>query len=276
MDAIKQNNTKRILMTIHKGSEQARTIAFGDIHGCSEALKTLLGAVNPTPKDTLIFLGDYVDRGSNSKEVLDIIINLKKSHNVIALLGNHESMMCDAFLQKVGQERQRMIWAWYNNGGVSTLNSYDYNFDNLLNVDIDSEPSDLELPEDLQAHLDFISQLPTYYINDTHIFVHATPYPDQDIEKQLKTSLIWRRASNLDSQYNFTHKSGKTIVSGHTAQKDGKPLALSEKNIIIDTGSVWTGWVTAMDVTNNTFIQANVFESRILSYDDITKHDTTI
>ena len=60
-------------------------------------------------------------------------------------------------------------------------------------------------------------------------------------------------------------------MSGHTAQQDGIPLALSDKNIIIDTGSVWSGWVTAMDITNNYFIQASVFDSRTLSYDEITK-----
>lgn len=259
-------------MSIEHTKQAARVIAFGDIHGCSEALKTLLNAVNPTQYDTLIFLGDYIDRGSNSKAVLDIIIDLKSKCNVIALLGNHEAMMCDAFLQEDGKKRQQMIWAWYNNGGVSTLTSYNYNFDNLLNVELDSKPSDLSLPADLEAHLAFISTLPTYHITDTHIFVHATPYPDQDIEEQLKSSLIWRRASDTDAEYNYTHKSGKTIVSGHTAQQDGIPLALSDKNIIIDTGSVWSGWVTAMDITNNYFIQANVFDSRTLSYDEITKH----
>lgn len=266
---------KRVFMNAETLKQEGRLIAFGDIHGCSEALNSLLEAVKPTQSDTLIFLGDYIDRGSNSKAVLDTIIRLTETHNVIALIGNHEVMMCDAFLQEDGLKRQQMIWAWYNNGGVSTLNSYNYNFDNLLDVALDSKPSDLAIPAELEAHLKFISKLPFYHITDTHIFVHATPYPDQDIEKQLKASLVWRRATEADKKHNYTHKSGKVIVSGHTAQQDGKPLALSDKNIIIDTGSVWTGWLTAMDVTNNKFIQASVFESRTLSYEDITKNNET-
>ncbi len=74
-----------------------RTFAFGDIHGCHDQLKTLLNAITPTPSDTLIFLGDIIDRGADSKGVLDTIRELEKVCHVIAIMGNHEQMMIESF-----------------------------------------------------------------------------------------------------------------------------------------------------------------------------------
>lgn len=238
-----------------------RTIAIGDVHGCYDELRILVDELNLTKVDTLILLGDYIDRGLNSKAVIDTIIELKQQCNVVALLGNHEAMMRDSFLEQNAEDRAQKVWAWYRNGGNLTLDSYMFDHSALLDV---SNVDDLFLPISLKEHLAFINSLPAYHITDTHIFVHATPYPNQPIEDQLETSLIWRRHSGLDKEFNYSHESGKTIVSGHTAQQDGLPLILSEKNIIIDSGCVWTGWLTAFDVTNNTYIQASINEVRVL------------
>src|SRR5438128_6850305 len=79
--------------SVDYNSPMARTLAIGDIHGCLTALDTLLGFVRPTPEDRLIFLGDYIDRGPDSKGVLNRLIELKRIRRFICLRGNHEIMM---------------------------------------------------------------------------------------------------------------------------------------------------------------------------------------
>lgn len=241
--------------------KKPRCFVIGDIHGCYEELQILINEISPTAQDTLIFLGDYIDRGLNSKAVLDLIIELKEKCTVIALLGNHEAMMRDSFLEQDADDRAQKVWAWYRNGGDVTLDSYMFDHSVLLDVGC---VDDMFLPTSLEKHLEFINSLPTYHITDTHIFVHATPYPNQPIEDQFETSLIWRRHSGLDKKFNYCHQSGKTIISGHTAQKDGLPLILSEKNIIIDSGCVWSGWLTALDLSDGTYLQASINGVRII------------
>ena len=95
-----------------------RTLAFGDIHGATANLDALLAAVAPTPDDWLIFLGDYVDRGPDSKGVLDRLIALKATHRVVCLRGNHELMM----LQARADAGMRKMWLGV--GGMQCLASY--------------------------------------------------------------------------------------------------------------------------------------------------------
>lgn len=239
-----------------------RTFAIGDIHGCYEALVALINEIKPTADDTLIILGDYIDRGSNSKAVLETIIELQEQCNVIALIGNHEAMMRDVFLEKDPVLRMQNTLHWYKNGGKETLNSYMFDPAILLMID---DISEIFLPISLNKHLAFIQGLPTYHITDTHIFTHATPYPNEPIEDQSEASLLWRKHGKLDKSLNYQHMSGKVIVSGHNAQKDGLPLILADSNIIIDSGCVWTGWLTAYDILDNSYIQASVSEVRVIT-----------
>ena len=95
-----------------------RTLAIGDIHGCTTHLDALLAAVAPTPVDRLVFLGDYVDRGPDSRGVLDRLIALKETHQVVCLRGNHELMMTRARSDK---SEYRM---WMQVGGAQALGSY--------------------------------------------------------------------------------------------------------------------------------------------------------
>lgn len=232
---------------------QPRVFAIGDIHGCNTALIALLKAINPQPFDTIVFLGDYVDRGLDSKGVLDTVIDLKSQCQVITLCGNHESMMQLSFGSDDPDARLKMAEMWYKNGGASTLVSYMFNLEDLFAQDI----RDIHIPASLKEHLSLIDTMPLYYETDTHIFVHATPEPNTPIEDQDELSLIWRRAGRLELKHGYTHISGKTIVSGHTAQASGLPLYLSDKNIIIDSACVFDGWLTAMDVGSGRCIQSN-------------------
>src|SRR5579863_4211348 len=96
-----------------------RTIAIGDIHGCSTALEALLAAVEPKPDDTIVTLGDYVNRGIDSKGVLDQLVNLKKRCNLVPLLGNHEATLLAAFDDKEAYGAFMEL-----GGGITTLDSY--------------------------------------------------------------------------------------------------------------------------------------------------------
>lgn len=215
--------------------------SISDIHGCYDEFCSLLNKLNLQKNDTLILMGDYVDRGPKSKEVIDKIISLKEQCSVITLKGNHEDMM----YQALTTNSDRDVSIWINNGGYQTLASYG-KVTELLSLN--------ELPQNLKDHLKFIESLKLYYETDTHIFVHASPGLLTPISEQPEAHLIWRRPQLSDEEFNFTHSSNKTIISGHTAQSSGVPLKLSDKNILIDTGCFFTGVLTAYDVYNDIYI----------------------
>lgn len=216
--------------------------AISDIHGCYKELLELLHKLTITPETLIIFMGDYVDRGPQSKEVIDLIISLREQCCVVTLKGNHEDMMYEALVNN----SDRDVKMWMTNGGYQTLLSYG---------DIETVLADIrELPETLKKHLNFIKTLELYYETDTHIFVHASPGLNTPIDEQPEEHLIWRRPQSGDEEFGYNHSSGKTIVSGHTAQSAGVPRFLSDKNILIDTGCFFTGVLTAFDVNRNVFI----------------------
>src|SRR5947207_12778149 len=129
---------------------RARTIAIGDIHGCSTALEAVLAAIQPAEQDVIIALGDYVDRGPDSRGVIERVLALEKECHIVPLLGNHEVMLLDAL--ENGAEGA----GWLQYGGAETLASYDWSIGNI-------PPS----------HLDFLKRLGRYHETPTHLFVNA-------------------------------------------------------------------------------------------------------
>lgn len=212
-----------------------RTLAIGDIHGCLTALDTLLGFIQPRPDDQLVFLGDYVDRGPDSKGVLDRLIELKRSQDMICLLGNHEVMMV---LAGQGQE----VRFWLSCGGKEALESY-------------ARPNGIALLEDIpQAHWRFVQSACTdWYETPTHVFVHANLQPDIPLKEQGTEWIHWQP---LDRLRHRPHVSGKTMVCGHTEQRSGRPLSLKHA-ICIDTWVYGDGWLTCLDVQSGEYWQAN-------------------
>src|SRR4026209_381065 len=95
-----------------------RTIAIGDVHGCSVALQTLIAAINPQPEDTIVTLGDYVDRGPDSRGVIDQLIALIDRCELVPLLGNHDLMLLQSITDRA------MFDFWQTCGGSATLESY--------------------------------------------------------------------------------------------------------------------------------------------------------
>ena len=212
-----------------------RHLAIGDIHGCINALKTLAEFVAFRHDDTIITLGDYVDRGPNSRAVVDFVIELGKSHTHVPLRGNHEIMMLDS------RESASWLEAWLRYGGAETLRSYASSEDDA--------GSFADIPD---SHFDFLeNKLVPYYECESHFFVHANVQADVALEHQTAPALYWQKYKNPDQ-----HCSGKIMVCGHTVQPSGVPSS-NGNSVCIDTWAYGDGWLSCLDVGSGTVWQAN-------------------
>ena len=209
-----------------------RTIAIGDIHGCIHALDKLLELLAPSTDDTLVFLGDFVDQGRDSRDVLDRLITLAGECRLIPILGNHEEMLLEAL------HNENALKSWLNAGGFATLNSYVFG----ANIDV--------IPED---HLRFMRECRPYYETESHIFTHAGYDPALAMNQQPEYALRW---ALLEEPYPDPHVSGKKVVVGHTEQASGNPLDLGHM-ICIDTACWRYGWLTALDVDSGQLWQVS-------------------
>jgi len=210
-----------------------RIFAIGDIHGYLNKLMKLMDLIQPdADKDLLIFMGDYIDRGPSSKEVVDYIIDLnRKQAQMVCLLGNHEMMFMDYLIHGKGK------WSFLLNGGIDTLQSYHLK-------DTDSEQS---IPEE---HLVFFNSLRPYYETKDYIFVHAGLRTGIPLSEQKLEDLIWIRKDFINSNYNF----GKLVIFGHSPVS--RPLITPNK-IGIDTGAGYDGKLTALELPAMNFYHVN-------------------
>jgi serine/threonine protein phosphatase 1 len=211
-----------------------RELAIGDIHGCARAFENLLEIVQPARSDTVILLGDYVDRGPDSCGVLEMILDLNRRCTVIALTGNHEKMMLQARSEPLS------IGEWVKLGGEATLDSYHRRG---LGRGLGAVP---------ESHWQFLEeQTLDYWQTDRHIFVHASLDPQLDLEEQPEFLLFWQPFTDPT-----LHKSGKPIICGHTSQKSGLPARFAG-GICIDTWAHGDGWLTCFDTLGGKFVQTN-------------------
>lgn len=184
-----------------------RLIAIGDIHGEVEKLNSLIDRLDLQKQDKVIFLGDYIDRGLNSKAVIERILDLSKKIECVFLKGNHEDMLLKT---KITQS-QDDIEHWLLSGGISTYDNYgDY-------------------PAIFNTHGKFLDSLKLYHIEQNYMFVHAGINPKKELSEQTKDDLLWIREEFLDNSHNLPYK----IIFGHTPFRE--PLILDDK-IGIDTG----------------------------------------
>ncbi|WP_182865194.1 metallophosphoesterase family protein [Rhodopirellula sp. JC639] len=206
-----------------------RTLAIGDIHGCYQSLKALEAAAKMTAGDRIVVLGDFVDRGPDTRSVLDWMMD-RKGEGLIALRGNHELMMLAA---RRSDDRHQ---EWLSCGGDAVLDSY--------GVDHAEQ-----IPE---RHWEFVaSELVAYHIGKNHFFVHANAYPEMDLEEQPSYMLYWEREAER-----APHRSGRVMVCGHTPQRNGIPLDMGHA-VCIDTAACRGGWLTCLDVDAGYCWQAN-------------------
>lgn len=210
----------------------SRLFAIGDIHGCFRPFYQLVTEeIDLKKTDRLILLGDYIDRGLESREVIEFIIDLKeKGFDITPLMGNHESMLLESLSDPL------MIYQWFMNSGETTLQS--------MGVE---EPGDID-----RKYLEFFAGLKYYESIGNYLFVHAgfnDPDPDPFSDKY---HMIWE--SRLS--YSNPALEGKTIIHGHRPKTlEYVRRQISEKSHIIpiDTGCVYGremgyGFLTALEV----------------------------
>lgn len=196
-----------------------RAFAFSDIHGCSMTFDQLLSSLSLSKKDQLYFLGDYIDRGPDSKGVLDTIMALQDNHfQVRCLRGNHEQLMLDAL------HNPDSLHTWLTNGGRETLNSFGVH----------------DLREVPQKYFDFLNSLEWYISLENYILVHAglNFHISNPLEDQI--SMMWIRNWYKDIRADWL--GNRIIVHGHTPISRQNMIALRESGIQavnIDNGCVF-------------------------------------
>lgn len=219
-----------------------RVYAIGDIHGRLDLLEQLLGMIAeaeeawPADRVILIFLGDYVDRGPDSRGVIDLLMaGLPERFEHVFLRGNHEGMMLKSL------QSPEFFDFWALNGGIATARSYGLGIaENTPVHELDSAAICRELEDTMpQSHKDFMRALPVKVEAGDYLFVHAGVRPGVPLEAQSDRDCLLIRDEFLTYQGNF----GKVIVHGHTQVSEPESL---HNRIGIDTGAFHTGRLTAV------------------------------
>jgi serine/threonine protein phosphatase 1 len=224
-------------------SMRSRTIAIGDVHGCSRALEILLGAIEPKPDDVIVTLGDYVNRGPDSRGVLKQLIALERQCDLIPLLGNHDQMFLQLLLDAAAGH-SRVLSSWLRMGGDATLASYGATPGKLTGADLARVPAE---------HVMFLERCRAHHETETHIFIHAKYDPVLSMNDQPFEVLRWE---SLRDSIPGPHFSGKTVIAGHTSQKSGEILDVGHL-VCVDTFCFGGGWLTALDVHTAEVWQTN-------------------
>jgi serine/threonine protein phosphatase 1 len=183
-----------------------RILAISDIHGCYDEFCEMLNLVEyDSRNDQLILVGDYVDRGPNSKEVVDLVKSLVDEHGAIALKGNHDDMFVKHILTDDEQNHSRHL----RNGGFATFQSY-YGLDWDLH-ELDKAKN--YILHHYFHHIEFLRDLAYYHETERYIFVHAGINPlHEDWKDTSHEEMIWIRESF------FAHptQTDKKVIFGHT------------------------------------------------------------
>ena len=183
----------------------SRYIAITDIHGEVHKLNSLLSKIQVKRDDIFVFMGDYIDRGKYSREVVETIIDIGNRYKTVYLMGSHEYAM----LHSVSDDYYKFLYDNY--GGPATTESYG-GFSNIMKI-----------------HGDFYNNLKFYYLTDKYLFVHAGINPDYDLEGQSETDFVYIRGKFIYSKHNLPQK----IIFGHT--EFDKPY-IDDDKIGIDLG----------------------------------------
>jgi serine/threonine protein phosphatase 1 len=259
-----------------------RILAIGDIHGCTPALAAAVSAADPHADDTVITLGDYIDRGPDSRGTIDYLIGLSGRCNLVSLLGNHDWLA----LTVVEGNRKTPNWGelvhdWLRFGGDATIASYGCTPPDEVAAELtreytstltkklkqkltDSFADDVtarmaeriadEFAEKLPApHLHFLKVCRLFYETDRHIFLHGNYIKELPLDQQPRDVVLW---DSLRNRWPGEHCSGKTAILGHTSQKTGDVYDL-EYLRCIDTWVYGDGYLTVLDVLGGQTWQAD-------------------
>ncbi|GLO66284.1 metallophosphoesterase family protein [Oceanobacillus kimchii] len=233
-----------------------RILAISDIHGCYNELVKLLDEVNYKPEvDQLILLGDYIDRGTKNKEVVQKVMNLV-DEGAIALRGNHDQMFLD-FLYKNNIDAQML---YLQNGGLTTLESYvGYEW-----FDDGITPENLYrakqfIQDNYKEHLKFLYHLPYYHQIGNLLFVHAGINPLlEDWRETSDDDMIWIREKFL---YSSRPNDNLRIIHGHTPAQylhSSNGINFTEKRVGIDGACAYGGQLNCLIIESGEFTQMSI------------------
>jgi len=222
-----------------------RIYAIGDIHGCADLLEQLHRAIRsdlqdrPCDQSIEVYVGDYVDRGPRSSEVIEhLSVSTPLCGRRICLMGNHEQMLVD-FLKS-----PEVLSSWMSLGGMETLQSYGVRV-RLGSARREFKAIQAELQHRLpEPHQKFLRELPLSFRFGSYLFVHAGVRPGVALEQQKADDLLWIRDGFLDSTKDF----GAIVVHGHTP---GEAPVILPNRVCIDTGAYATGKLTCMVLEGN-------------------------
>lgn len=230
----------------------ARTFALGDIHGALRALQQVMERIAPRPKDRLIFLGDYVDGWSQSRQVIDYLLELETRHDCIFIRGNHD-VWCEEWLEGWGASSD-----WLFHGGVATMTSYAGAGN-----------------ETLSRHLEFFSRLRSYFEEDGQLYVHAGfssvhgPSAEHFESIFFWDRTLWETALAVDDRlprdspfYPQRLQLYREIYIGHTPTTNyGLDVPMHRSNVWnMDSGAAFTGRLSAIDIATKKFIQSDIVQ----------------
>jgi len=219
--------------------ERGCLYVIGDIHGCSDLLDRMIAAIradltaSPVEECLTVTLGDYIDRGPDSRGVLDRLIKNPFPTAFVALKGNHEAMLENFLLDPT------IASQWRQFGGLETLTSYGVPVSSLMLGRDYGETAEVLKAALPAAHLEFIESLQTSLSIGRYFLCHAGVRPGIPLESQSVDDLLWIRRSFLDSRADF----GKIVVHGHTPAEEPEVLA---NRINVDTGAYMTGRLTCV------------------------------
>lgn len=207
------------------------TYAIGDIHGCFELLRSALASITRHARGRahqLVFLGDYIDRGLDTRATIECLMQPRNEGRVVCLMGNHEDML----LRHLRSGSRRLGELWMNLGGPQTLASYELESNSLASA--------ARLP---QAHLSWMLRRPTIYPTLDRIFVHAGIDPGTPLEVQGPKEHLWIRERFLTADPSL-FRERRHVVHGHTPLWAGKPKLdvpeLLSHRTNLDTGAYLT------------------------------------
>lgn len=216
-------------------------VAIGDVHGCYEKLRTLITNLDAVTEgeETAVFVGDYVDRGPQSKEVLSWLFEMSQTYpeKVVCLMGNHERMLLD-FLDDPVDRAAR----WFRNGGFDTLDSFGVMMrERTTDPDVALETAhalEAAMPDGMQ---DWLRSLPLRWSSGNVHCVHAALAPQRAPDDQPDEALLWGHRDFM----NTPRDDGQVVVHGHTIVSRA---GVTGSRISIDTGCYRTGRLSAVRV----------------------------
>jgi len=215
-----------------------RSYIIGDIHGCVKELACLIESLPLKKRDRLVFLGDYIDRGPDSRGVVSYLLDLQQdsSYEFVFLKGNHEDMLL-SYLGLAGQHGEMFFY----NGGQATLVSY-----GLSSRDLSSQAVFAAMPA---GHIEFFQALKSYWTNGAYLCVHAGIHPEKSLQEQTEAELLWIRNKFIYSAHALPY----TVVFGHTPQTD--VLYDLPYKIGLDTGLVYGNKLSCLETEEKVLYQ---------------------